>query len=108
MINQYSNKIEVQMQELYSRLTEKDKRLYAGIEASKLPYGGITYIAKLFGCSRETISTGIKELAEPEILPPNRSRKVGGGRKQVLETKQEINEVFLQLLKEHTAGDPPS
>jgi hypothetical protein len=36
MINQYSKKIEGQMQELYSRLTEKDKRLYAGIEASKL------------------------------------------------------------------------
>lgn len=106
MLEPYPKEVEIQMQELYNRLSEKDKRLYAGVEASKLPYGGITYIAELFGCSRDTISTGIKELTEEETLPRNRSRKLGGGRKTTLKKETDISEVFLQLLKEHTAGDP--
>ncbi|MCI0618991.1 hypothetical protein L0244_38955 [bacterium] len=37
-----SIEIEKQMQVMYDRLSEKDKRLYAGIEALKLPYGGVS------------------------------------------------------------------
>jgi len=80
--------------------------LYAGVEALKLPYGGVSYIARLFGCSRDTILRGIKELKPEETLDKNRERKAGGGRKTVLEKHLEIDEVFLLLLKEHTAGDP--
>ncbi|OAD20532.1 hypothetical protein THIOM_003758, partial [Candidatus Thiomargarita nelsonii] len=43
-----TKEIEAQMQELYNRLSEKNRRLYAGIEALKLPYGSISYIARLF------------------------------------------------------------
>jgi hypothetical protein len=106
MIEPYSKDIEAQMQELYSRLPEKNRRLYAGVEALKFPYGGISYIAGLFGCSRDTVSAGIKELAEAETLPKNRNRKAGGGRKLTIEKEADINEVFLMLLKDHTAGDP--
>lgn len=106
MIKPYPKEIETQMQELYNRLPEKSRRLYAGVEALKLPYGGITYIAGLFGCSRDTVSLGIKELAEAETLPKNRCREEGGGRKPALEKKPEIKDVFLRLLKDHTAGDP--
>ena len=106
MLKPYSKEIEAQMHELYSRLSEKNRRLYAGVEASKLPYGGISYISELFACSRDTISKGIKELAEEETLPQNRNRKDGGGRKPVLEKELDINDTFLLLLKEHTAGDP--
>jgi hypothetical protein len=106
MIEPYSKDIEEQMQELYNRLPEKNRRLYAGVEALKFPYGGISYIAGLFGCSRDTVSVGIKELAEAETLPKNRNRKTGGGRKLTLEKEPDINEVFLILLKDHTAGDP--
>jgi len=49
------------MQEVFNRLSEKDKRLYAGVEASKFPYGGISYIAQLFSCSRNTIRRWITE-----------------------------------------------
>ena len=41
MIKPYTKEIEVQMLELYSRLPERSRRLYAGVEALKLPYGGI-------------------------------------------------------------------
>ncbi len=88
IIEPYSVETEKQMQELYSRLPEKSRRLYAGVEASKFPYGGISYIAGLFHCSRDTVSLGIKELAEDESLAQGRSRKKGGGRTPILEKKQ--------------------
>ena len=96
------------MQEMYIRLSEKDKRLYAGVEALKLPYGGISYIAELFGCSRNTVMRGIVELRGQETIPKKRDRVAGGGRKQLVEIKDkgDIDEIFLLILKEHTAGDP--
>lgn len=106
MIDSYPKEIEEQMQEFYNRLPEKNKRLYAGVEALKLFYGGITYIAKLFNCSHNTVQRGIKELAEQKSVAQNRSRKEGGGRKPTLEKHPDINDVFLMLLKEHTAGNP--
>ena len=106
MISPYSKDLEVQMQELYNRLTEKNRRLYAGVEALKLPYGGISYIAELFNCSRDTIRLGIKELSEEETLAQERVRKEGGGRKPTIKKEPDINQVFLCLIKEHTAGDP--
>jgi transposase len=104
----YPAEIERQMQEMYIRLAEKEKRLYAGVEALKLPYGGVSYIAELFGCSRNTVIRGITELRGQEIIPRRRNRKAGGGRKQRVEIKSndDIDEVFLLILKEHTAGNP--
>jgi len=106
MIDPYTKEIEEQMQELYNRLSEKNRRLYAGIEALKLPYGGISYIARIFSCSRDTILRGIKELQKEETVTKNRERKAGGGRKPLLEKYIDIDEVFLLRLKKHTAGDP--
>ena len=53
-----------------------------------------------------TVQLGIEELYTEESLPQNRNRKKGGGRKATLEKRADINEVFLSLLKEHTAGNP--
>lgn len=106
MIEAYPQKIEMQMQEFYNRLLEKHKRLYAGIEALKLAYGGVTYIAKLLNCSRNTVKLGLEELVAEETLPRIRNRKKGGGRKAILDKEPGINEVFLYLIKEHTAGNP--
>jgi transposase len=106
MIEPYSKEIELQMQDFFGRLPEKSRRLYAGVEALKLPHGGISYIARLFGCSRDTVLRGIKELSEKETLVGNSTRKPGGGRKPLFEKHPDIHEVFLLLLKNHTAGDP--
>lgn len=64
----YTQETESRMQELYNRLPEKNRRLYAGVEASKLGRGGVSYIARLFNCSRNTILRGIKELGEEDVL----------------------------------------
>jgi len=102
----YEQETELHMQEFYNRLPEKSRRLYAGVEASKLGRGGISYIARLFCCSRNTILRGIKELAEKDMLDQSSNRKKGGGRSSILEKQVEINTVFLHILKNHTAGDP--
>lgn len=102
----YSKEVESQMQELHKRLQEKNRRLYAGVEALKLPHGGISYIARLFSCARDTVLSGIKDLNKKETLPQNRNRKAGGGRTSILKQGTDINNVFLNLLKEHTAGNP--
>ena len=39
-------------------------------------------------------------------LDKNRNRHLGGGRCQELEKHNKIDEVFLTILKDHTAGDP--
>jgi DNA invertase Pin-like site-specific DNA recombinase len=58
----YNLKTEQRMLSFYNSLNEKDRRHYAAIEADKLGHGGINYIAELFGCTRQTIYSGLKEL----------------------------------------------
>lgn len=106
MLSPYNEQLEEQMRTVYDRLSEKDRRLYAAVETLKLPYGGISYIARVFGCSRDTIRRGIQELDMEEVLAADQDRKAGGGRKSALESIANIDEVFLEILKEHTAGDP--
>jgi hypothetical protein len=61
-MKEYEKNIENLMRTYYLSLSEKDKRHYAAVEAAKLPHGGITYISDLFGCCRQTITTGLEEL----------------------------------------------
>ena len=105
-LNPYNPSVKAQMVSLYNFLSEKDKRLYAAAEAIKLPYGGIIYIANLFGCDRKTISRGIVELKNPELIEKDRDRKKGGGRKLSINTIPCINEAFLAVVYNYTAGDP--
>jgi len=58
----YTFSMERDMKMFYDSLNEKDRRHYAALEAKKLCYGGITYIADLFGCDRDTVSSGIEEI----------------------------------------------
>ena len=58
----YDEKTERRMKNFYLSLNEKDRRHYAAIEADKLGHGGVSYIAELFNCSRQTIHSGLKEL----------------------------------------------
>ncbi len=103
----YDNQFEQTMKRFYESLSEKDRRLYAGIEALKLEHGGRSYIAGVLGCSRHTVSKGAKAVSD---LSPRevdrRIRKPGGGRKPYHATWKQIDEKFLLVLRNHTAGDP--
>lgn len=66
----------------FSLLDEKQRRLYAGLEAAKLGHGGDRKIAELLGLDPHTVSKGRQELFSGSV---DRSsvRKHGAGRKRV-------------------------
>ena len=102
----YSEQTEIKMKEVFESLNEKDRRIYAGIEADKLPHGGISYLSKVFDCSTKTIHRGLKEISDLSLVPDSRLRRKGGGRKKTVEKLEGLNTAFLEVLKEHTAGNP--
>lgn len=104
----YPPEIEQTMKKYYTTLSEKDRRRYAAVEALKLEHGGQGYIAKVLGCSEKTVSRGLEELAELPAQPTETPllRKPGGGRPAYQEMHPDIDQQFLDVLKDHTAGDP--
>ena len=106
MFTKYSDELEKDMRYRNDSLSEKDRRRYAAIEAKKLGHGGIVYIATLFSCDEKTIRKGLKELANKESLEQATIRLPGGGRKPTIPNTPNIDEVFLEILRDHTAGDP--
>jgi hypothetical protein len=105
-ITPYSPKVEAQMRDFYNSLSEKDRRRYAAIEASKLGYGGITYICRVLQCDEGTVRRGRRDFEMPLSAPATRLRKPGGGRKSVLATTAGLDAAFVGVLRNHTAGSP--
>ncbi|HUJ65915.1 MAG TPA: hypothetical protein VLX59_10280 [Acidimicrobiales bacterium] len=64
----------------YSLLDERQRRLYAGLEAMKIGHGGDAQIAELLGVDAGTVARGRRELLAAEVAP-GRVRRSGGGRK---------------------------
>jgi hypothetical protein len=54
----------------------------------------------------KTVGRGLRELEQTDDLAGQRVRKPGGGRKSALEHGPRLEENFLRLLAEFTAGDP--
>jgi hypothetical protein len=102
----YSKEHEQEMGNLYHSLSEKDRRRYAAVEAGKLGHGGIKYVCSLFGCDDKTVRKGMLELQNEEALQQEGVRKPGGGRKKLDEKRPDIDQAFLDVLKDYTAGDP--
>jgi len=102
----YSEEIEKQMKAFYDTLNEKDRRRYAAIEAIKFGHGGQNYISSVLGCHFQTVMAGINEIANGIEKPNNRIRKLGGGKKKIIDTVENIDEVFFEILKDHRAGSP--
>jgi hypothetical protein len=102
----YSQEVENQMKSFYESLSEKEKRRYAALEASKLGHGGQRYICTLLGCSPTTLRVGREEILHVSNVPKGRIRRYGGGKKRTMEKIENIDEIFLEIVKDHTAGSP--
>jgi len=104
----YPLEIEETIRRFYNSLNEKDRRRFAGFEALRLGHGGRSYVARVLGCSRNTVSKGACEVSSlPKREVERRIRKAGGGRKPYSVTwGAQLDEKFLEVLREHTAGDP--
>jgi hypothetical protein len=64
----------------FSLLDEQQRRLYAGLEAQKLGYGGDRKIAEFLGVDVHTVARGRRELFGEQVHR-ERVRQEGGGRK---------------------------
>jgi hypothetical protein len=74
----YEAEVEEAMQRFYETLSEKDRRRYAAVEASKLGHGGKVYIAGLFGCDPDTVAAGARDIERlPDDEAEGRVRKKG-------------------------------
>jgi hypothetical protein len=71
----YFEDVEAKMRRFYGWLSEKDRRRYAAVEATKLGHGGVEYIASLLSCDPKTIRQGMKDLDEPVDPAAGRVRK---------------------------------
>ena len=105
----YSEEAETRTLAYSGRLNERDRRLYAAVDATKLGFGGVSYIAGLLRISRASIHKGIPELKalakssdDDPALPPRES----AGRPLAKHRDSKLNQAFLDVVAVHTAGDP--
>ncbi len=63
----------------HSLLDERQRRLYAGLEAMKIGHGGDTQIAELLGMDPATVARGRRDLLGGDV-EADRVRRAGGGR----------------------------
>jgi hypothetical protein len=102
---------------IYARsLPEDHRRRYAALEALKIGFGGIAYVARVLGMSRRTIYTGIRELEAMGDDGPDhphrpsggakRIRRRGGGRPKASARHAGLKETVEEILEAHSAGSP--
>lgn len=92
-------------------MDERMRRHWAAAEAMELAWGGISCVARATGISRATILAGIRELRMQESSPalsPFGIRRLGGGRKLVLETDPGLWDALDALVDPVTRGHPES
>lgn len=67
----------------YQSLPEKQRRHFLAMEFERLGIGSKHYLARVFGCARQTIRKGVRELSESNFqVDYARQRTAGGGRKK--------------------------
>ncbi len=85
---------------------EMQKRQMAALKALELGWGGVTKVCLMTGMSHNTVDKGIKELKQGNTVKQDRIRKVGGGRKKIVDKNPDIRNEIEEILKDNTAGDP--
>jgi hypothetical protein len=70
-----------QMNLLFSRLDEQQRRWYAAVESARIGHGGDRFVSLVTGLHVDTIRRGREELADSlDSRPADRVRLSGGGR----------------------------
>ncbi len=88
-------------------LNERQRRLVAAADAQALGRGGISRVSAASGLSRTTIRRGLREL-HGNLIPDERVREAGGGRKQIRRQQPAVLRELEQLVAPTTRGDPMS
>lgn len=101
-----------------SLLNERQQRLYLAMEAEDIGHGGVLLVSQASGISRKTIIKGKKEYEElknspaltsvENVIPSERIRKEGGGRKDLKEQDPKLLKTLDLMLEPITRGHPES
>ena len=79
----YSDAVKSVKQNYYDSLPEKVQRHFLGQEYHSLGRGSQRYLSDVYGCSRDTIRKGYREVLAPNFEANYTSqREAGGGRKK--------------------------
>jgi transposase len=93
---------------ILAHLDERASRRWVASEAIALGYGGITTVSLATGISDRTIRNGIRELQSPELLPADRQRSPGAGRRKREDEQPKLVAALEKLVSPVTRGDPQS
>ena len=96
----------IKYQQILPHFNEQQRWLYVASEALAIKRGGITLVHKASGVSRVTITSGIRELQGQLPLSKRRIRKVGGGRKKMIEKEPEVLSALQNIVSYSMKGDP--
>jgi transposase len=89
-------------------LDKRGRRRWAASEAFSLGRGGVTAVSIATGISDRTIRNGIRELDDPNPLPPDRQRRPGSGRKSRTDEQPGLAAALEKLVEPDSRGDPRS
>jgi hypothetical protein len=78
-IKYYSCAVKSVKQNYYHSLPEKAKRHFLGQEYHSLGTGSQRYLSAVFGCSRDTIRKGYREVLAPNFEVNYSQQRIGGG-----------------------------
>ena len=105
-------RIRIKYRSLTGVMDERMRRQWAATEATDLGWGGVTAVASATGMARNTIMVGVRELEErrahPRAAVTLRVRRVGGGRKPLIETDPGLVQALERLVAPATRGHPQS
>jgi hypothetical protein len=66
----------------FNHLSEKDRRLFCGLEAIRLGVHGVSQVSSQYQVHPHTVRAGKAELMSGNLLPCDQVRRPGGGRKK--------------------------
>jgi hypothetical protein len=89
-------------------LSERGRRIWAATEAKAAGYGGVALVARTTGLAASTIIRGRRELESKKVLPPDRIRRPGGGRKKTIDKDPNLQRDLEGLVEPTASGDPQS
>lgn len=79
--------LRAQMNLLFSRLDEQQRRWYAAVEAQRLGHGGLVVLSQITGLDQDTIARGRRELQDDLAQRPTAQVRVPGGGRPRAEKK---------------------
>ena len=66
----------------FKNLSEKDRRYFCGLEAIRSGVHGVSEVSTFYKVNPHTVRTGKAELMSGNLLPSDKVRRSGGGRKK--------------------------